>query len=182
MSRPLLYLDVDGPLNPWAAEPERLPAGYTTHLMHPGSWIALHPGVPPDAVPTLRVRLDPAHGPRLLELASLYELVWATTWGDDANVHIGPVLGLPHLPVVHWPELFGAGEEGTYWKTAHLVAHAAGRPFAWVDDEITDADRTFVAARHEGPALLHLVDPRHGLADADFTALDTFARSLGPLK
>ncbi|KAB2593650.1 hypothetical protein [Streptomyces arboris] len=30
MRLPLLFLDVDGPLNPYAAQPERRPAGYTT--------------------------------------------------------------------------------------------------------------------------------------------------------
>ncbi|MEU6365910.1 hypothetical protein ABZ876_09170 [Streptomyces sp. NPDC046931] len=38
MDRPLLFLDVDGPLNPWAAQPERRPAGYTTIR------VSLHPG------------------------------------------------------------------------------------------------------------------------------------------
>lgn len=28
--RPLLFLDVDGPLNPYAAKPEKRPDGYTT--------------------------------------------------------------------------------------------------------------------------------------------------------
>ncbi|WP_369206804.1 hypothetical protein [Streptomyces sp. PU-14G] len=180
MSRPLLYLDVDGPLNPWAAKPERRPAGYTAHRMKPDSWVALHAGAPPDAVPALRVWLNPAHGPRLLELSGPYDLVWATTWGEDANVHLAPVLGLPHLPVVEWPALFGEGQEGTYWKTSHLVGHAAGRPFAWVDDEVGEADRAFVASRHDAPALLRHVDPRAGLRDADFTALHAFARALGP--
>ena len=46
MSRPLLYIDVDGPLNPYAAEPERRPAGYSTHRMKPEGWIAQHPGTP----------------------------------------------------------------------------------------------------------------------------------------
>ncbi len=30
VNRPLLFLDVDGPLNPYAAKPERRPDGYTT--------------------------------------------------------------------------------------------------------------------------------------------------------
>jgi hypothetical protein len=45
------------------------------------------------------------------------------------------------------------------------------RPFAWVDDEITGTDRAWVAAHHRGPALLHRVDPRRGLTDADYLAL-----------
>lgn len=43
MNRPLLYLDVDGPLNPYAAKPHRRPAGYATHRMKPEGWIAQHP-------------------------------------------------------------------------------------------------------------------------------------------
>lgn len=30
MSRPLLFLDVDGPLSPYAAKPEKCPEGYIT--------------------------------------------------------------------------------------------------------------------------------------------------------
>ncbi|MET3985566.1 hypothetical protein ABIC27_003444 [Streptomyces sp. PvR034] len=60
---------------------------------------------------------------------------------------------------------------GLHWKTRGLVSRAAGGPFIWVDDEITDADRTWVSAHHPGPALLHRVDPRRGLADADYAAL-----------
>ena len=48
-----------------------------------------------------------------------------------------------------------------------LVDWTAGRPFIWVDDEITDADRSWVTTHHDGRALLHHVDPRHGLTDAD---------------
>ncbi|GLW14735.1 hypothetical protein Stsp01_14780 [Streptomyces sp. NBRC 13847] len=48
---------------------------------------------------------------------------------------------------------------------------AAGRPFAWVDDEITDTDRAWVSAHHPGQALLHRVDPRRGLTDPDYVAL-----------
>jgi hypothetical protein len=65
-------------------------------------------------------------------------------------------------------------------KPRHLLAHAADRPFAWVDDEIGETDRAYTAARHAGPALLHHVDPRHGLREADSTALDAFARPLNP--
>jgi hypothetical protein len=47
----------------------------------------------------------------------------------------------------------------------------AGRPFIWIDDEITAADRRWVAARHRGRALLHRIDPRTGLTDADFATM-----------
>jgi hypothetical protein len=35
------------------------------------------------------------------------------------------------------------------------VAWADGRPFVWVDDEITDADRNWASTHHPAPALLH---------------------------
>ncbi|MEV0321622.1 HAD domain-containing protein [Streptomyces sp. NPDC050658] len=181
--RPLLYLDVDGPLNPYAAKPHRRPEGYTTHRMKPEGWIARHPGEPRNRVKPLRVWLNPEHGPRLLALAELYDLVWATTWVAEANVFIAPVIGLPELPVVEWPMSTGTPpddppSDGTFWKTRHLVAHATGRPFAWIDDELGGADRAFVAAHHDRPALLHHVDARLGLRDTDFTALTAFAHQL----
>ena len=150
--RPLLFLDVDGPLIPFGR-----PGGYPTY----GA---------PDGPNPLLARLDPAYGPRLTALPC--ELVWATTWMSDANECVAPLLGLPELPVVTWLDPAEPDERaGLHWKTRTLVEWAAGRPFAWVDDEITAIDRTWVAAHHPGQALLHRVDPREGLTEADFAAL-----------
>jgi len=52
-----------------------------------------------------------------------------------------------------------------------LALWAAGRPFAWLDDEITDADQRWVAAHHPQPAPLHEIDPYQGLTDADLAAV-----------
>jgi hypothetical protein len=95
----------------------------------------------------------------------------------------GPGDGLPDLPVVTWPEPTGAdeGEDqwfGLCWKTRTLVNWADGRPFAWVDDEVTDADRDWVSEHHPGPALLRTIDASCGLADQDFAALDAWLREL----
>ncbi|WP_328401315.1 hypothetical protein [Nocardia sp. NBC_00403] len=50
-----------------------------------------------------------------------------------------------------------------HWKTRDLVDWAAGR---------AAPDRAWVSAHYQGQALLHRVDPRHGLSDADFATLD----------
>ncbi|MFI8769655.1 hypothetical protein ACIGN6_32750 [Streptomyces sp. NPDC053792] len=155
--RPLLFLDVDGPLIPFGAES----GGYPTY-----------PPAPPPAVSPLLARLDPAQGPRLAALP--YDLVWATTWEEDANTWVAPRLGLPDLPLLPWTD--EPEEPGVHWKTPALVAWAAGRPFVWVDDEIGAADRAWIAAHHPGPALLHRVDARRGLGVADFEALAAWAR------
>lgn len=165
VSRPLLFLDVDGPLNPYAAQPERRPAGYTTIR------VALRPGKP------LRVWLHPEHGAALLALP--FELCWATTWMDAANRWIAPVVGLPELPYVDFgTHLFAERPDGVHWKTEAIVAYAEGRPFAWVDDEQGPADDAFVTAHHPGPALLHHVNPSIGLREPDFATLARFATAL----
>jgi hypothetical protein len=100
---------------------------------------------------------------------------------DEANECIAPWLGLPELPVVAWPEPAYDDaldrRDGLHWKTRPLADRAAGRTFVWVDDEITAADRAWVAAHHPGQALLHRVDPTEGLTDADFAALDAWLRA-----
>ncbi|MGW3074465.1 MULTISPECIES: HAD domain-containing protein [unclassified Kitasatospora] len=171
--RPLLFLDVDGPLIPFGAPP---PGGYPTYrspYVPSGTAAAGNP---------LIARVDPELGPRLLRLPA--EPVWATTWLEDANECLAPWLGLPRLPVVDWPvddtdtPDWPDGPDGLHWKTRALVEWAGGRPFAWVDDEITEADDRWVAAHSPARALLHRVDPRRGLTEADFTALDTWLRTV----
>jgi hypothetical protein len=83
--------------------------------------------------------------------------------GDVALVHAA---GLTVVAEIDYGRL--------HWKIRHLVEWAAGRRFVWVDDEITDADWTWVAANHSAPALLHRVDPRRGLTD---TSTPTTRRS-----
>ncbi|MGC0416035.1 HAD domain-containing protein [Embleya sp. AB8] len=165
--RPLLFLDVDGPLIPFGGDE------YPTYPMDPEL---------PEAVANpLLARVDPAHGPRLSGLPC--ELVWATAWTADANSHIAPRLGLPELAVVYWPEASDRDDrderEGLHWKTRALVAWASGRPFVWVDDELTDTDRRWVARHHRGAALLHGVDSRSGLTEADFATVDAWLRTTG---
>ncbi|MER7515227.1 HAD domain-containing protein [Streptomyces sp. NPDC126499] len=160
--RPLLFLDVDGPLIPFGGS-----------APHP----AYAPEPPPDAHPLLH-RVDPAHGPRLAALDCA--LVWATTWGEEANEVIAPRLGLPPLPVVDWPDEDAAPlTGGLHWKTRALAARADGRPYVWLDDEITGADRAWARAHHPAPALLHRVDPATGLTAADYARVAAWVRASG---
>lgn len=154
---PFLFLDVDGPLLPFGGP-------------HAGP-------VPAGAGNPLLPRLDPGLGPRLLSLGCA--LVWATSWLDEANEVLSPLLGLPALPVVRWPEDDPHVPRGVHWKTPALVEWADGRPFLWVDDEIGPLDRLWVEGVHPAPALLHRVDPRRGLTGSDFAVLTAFTAALG---
>ena len=60
---------------------------------------------------------------------------WCTTWGERANTHLAPAIGIEPLPVV------GAGTRGVgiEWKIAQagpLIDEATshGRRIVWIED------------------------------------------------
>ncbi|MFD6463894.1 HAD domain-containing protein [Streptomyces roseolus] len=159
---PLVFLDVDGPLIPFGGSSRTSP-------------------VPTNQQNPLVDRIDPALGPLLSSLPC--ELIWATTWMDEANEIVGPLLGLPALAVVDWPDRPDDRIYewlGLHWKTRTLVEVAAGRQFIWIDDEIGDNDRDWVAQNHQGRALLYRVDPRIGLQHSDFATLTYWVNDARP--
>jgi hypothetical protein len=165
--KPLILLDVDGPLNPYDANPNRRPLGYTTIRVRPSMWSGHQP---------LRVWLNPGHGALLIELAQEFdaELVWATTWEHDANEFIGPVIGLPELPVIEF------GFKGTNWKFDAVLEFAGERALVWLDDDFahyrSEGDR-FIRARGDAPTRLHTVDPRIGLTALDLSQVRRWLRA-----
>jgi hypothetical protein len=138
--RPLLFLDVDGVLNPY---PD-CPPGFAEFELFPG-----------DDEP---VRLCAAHGDWLHELSAAFDLVWATAWGEAANRLLCPHFGLPELPSLSLqPPPFDPAA-----KLAAVAAYASDRPAAWVDDIVPTGALEWVERRSQ-PTLVLEVDPSVGL-------------------
>ncbi|MFH9436030.1 HAD domain-containing protein [Streptomyces rochei] len=164
--RPLLFLDVDGPLIPFGSSTDQ-------------EEIAAAPSTTVDQGNPLLARLVPGIGARLTALHC--QLVWATTWMEEANEVVAPRIGLPKLPVLDWPDADAEGtSRGLHWKTRPMIEWATGRPFIWVDDEISAMDRLWVDASHPGPSLLHQVEPAKGLSDTDFRVLAGWLDAVAP--
>ena len=165
--RPVLLIDVDGVLNPFARE-GAVPAGWESHQVQATN--------PIRGTRTYTVVLTREHGAWLTELARDFDLAWATTWEDQANTVIAPLIGLPaRLPVaeVGWRMY-------NYDKVEGIVALVGDRPAAWIDDEPGWAGNEWAKERRARgvPTLLLVPNQKVGLTRAHVEALQAFAASL----
>lgn len=157
--RPLLLVDVDGVVCPYANE-----------LVDPAA-----AGIAQAVVGHSRVWLSRRVSDHLQRLADSFQLVWCTAWEDHAAEFLAPHLGLPAaLPVIHFDEPIG--NDG-HWKWPAIEAFAGDRPFAWIDDEL-GRDDFARAARRSSATLLVWVEGTHGLAGAHVEQLERWSRGV----
>ena len=120
--------------------------------------------------------LSSAAAAHLLDLSSLFELVWASGWEERANEHLPHLLGMPPgLPFLRFARAVGAGN--AHWKLDAIDGYAGERPLAWVDDALNDACHEW-ARRRTAPTLLVQTDPKRGLTDSETRQLAAWARAL----
>lgn len=216
VNKPLLLVDVDGPLNPTTLRVRKGDdegAAFVMHHMRPRGYEELSPeefarqmaerraqrmsglhtaGKPGDPLPVL---ISTLHAAEFARLREHFDVVWATTWLDEANRFLSPLLGLPgDLPWVPFtaeelanknrPQL---GRRNGSWKTPIIARwldeHHPGRGWAWVDDEVNQRDRTWFrdhhyALREAVPHLVLRVEDHRGLRSDDFARLRDFATSV----
>lgn len=160
--KPLLLIDVDGPLNPWAKSnsQSRKDKRFTRHKLL-----------------GFTVWLSEWHGEELMKLTDVYDLVWATTWEHDANALIAPRVGVPELPVIEFARDLPSVPPvpGLHWKVAAILKYCAGRPFVWVDDEVGAVDGVYAGQHHGAPFLMLRIDPTTGLTEEHFDSLREWA-------
>jgi hypothetical protein len=141
--RPILLVDFDGVLNPFAAA--CCPPGFTEYGLDE------FPGDDP-------VRLNPAHGRWLRDLASVYEMAWASGCSEDLNlycerlIHLTPMQRVPMPQPPFDPDL----------KVEAVDAFVGTRAVAWLDDAFGEVARDWARERR-APTLLVHVDSATGL-------------------
>lgn len=174
MSKPLLLMDIDGPLNPWAGQWVK----HADQCARKGFAIAhVDTGTPTP----LKVRYGLNHGERLRALSEFYVLVWASAWGEYSDTHYGPLIGLTGLPHVEFPD--GAMEylpNREHWKCFYIaeLVRAVGAPgFLWFDDEVTTRDQKWLEeALPLTKVNVYRVPQHEGLRDHHFEAIERWAK------
>jgi hypothetical protein len=150
VTRPLLFLDVDGVIGRFGVQAE----GRGRRIEQTGY---------------LPLDVDERIAGWLRALDDAFEIVWATSWFEDAN-GILPALGLElRWPVLTWTQL----------KLPRILDWAGERPFAWVDDDV-ELELRELRDRGGEPALgecrlLIQSDPAHGLTESHVQELLAFA-------
>lgn len=141
----LLLLDIDGVLNPFAAQ--SIPDGYIAHHLFDGEDPVL---------------VNTHHGDWVRELATAFDVVWVSAWGQDANHLLAPLLELPPLPMVPMP----TAPFPATGKVPAVAAFAGNRPVVWIDDALAlaavAASAREWAARRRAATLLISIDPAVG--------------------
>ena len=157
VNRPLLFVDIDGVLNPYGGP---CPQGYAEH------WL-----FPEDDAP---VRLCQRHSAWLHELAAAFDLMWGSSWTVEDRALLGTVLDLPtFLGAVDFP----GGHFDPALEVPAIERASAGRPLAWIDDLLTPEAWAWAESR-PAPTLLIPVEPAFGLTRRHVRELMHWAKTL----
>jgi hypothetical protein len=171
LQRPALLLDVDGVLNPLgpvrAGVPWTPPEGFERPKDRRLSRVLLNPGL---------------HAPWLAELATEFDIEWATMWEHRANDLLSPIFGLDELPVHQFRQYqghrhrhHGHGVDGIKVNGFELGGLDPFRPVAWVDDDIEGVAERWAEDR-PGETLLVVPDYQRGLERSHVDKLLAWAR------
>ena len=158
MSVPLLLIDFDGVLNPFAAV--QCPAGFVEYGLND------FPGEDP-------VRLNRDHARWLADLAPLFEMAWASACPEDLSAYCDRLIGLRPMPKVPMPEPPFPPDA----KVGAVDRFVGDRPVAWADDALGESARRWARER-QVPTLLVPVDPSIGLTRRHVNRLADWAQSL----
>jgi hypothetical protein len=133
------------------------------------------------------IRVPQGTRERLELLERVFDMVWATTWMDQAAPLLCPRLGVglrwPYVDLAREIELAWAGTwETETWKLPGIERWAEGtdRPIAWLDDDLGPDAMAWAERRTKLVAATCVVntDPSLGLSDAEVAVLLAWARDV----
>jgi hypothetical protein len=153
--RPVLLVDFDGVLNPFAAS--ACPRGFVEYGCDE------FPGKEP-------VRLNRQHATWLRDLGALYDAAWVSACPEDLNRYCAALIGLAPMPRVPMPSPPFDPE-----RKVHAVnAYVRDRACAWVDDQLGEAAHRWASDRTAPTALVN-VDPSIGMTIRTVSMLTNWA-------
>lgn len=153
--RPLLFVDIDGVLNPYAGP---CPDGFREHHLFGDEEL---------------VRIADVHGPWLHELAERFDMVWGSSWLEADRALLATVLDLPEfVGAVDLP----TGQFDPALKVPAVDRLAGERALAWIDDLLKPNAWEWARARAV-PTLLVPIDPSIGLTRPHVDQLLAWASS-----
>jgi len=168
MSRPWLFLDLDGVVSPVPTQAKRAeirengpPAGHKT-------W--------DEAIYDMYV--DTRLNEWADSLDDAFDVVWASSWEDNLVRPVAEPLGLPSWPVLPIPITAPKPHSQIGYKARAIARHLDSdpRPFAWCDDFIRRLGRLPKELKHaEMPYLLVSPNSRVGLTTRHIETLLAFA-------
>jgi hypothetical protein len=165
--RPLLMVDIDGVISLFG-----VPRGGGSRAGEQGPAGSLH------SIEGILHFLSATAAAHLLELAGLFELVWASGWEERADEHLPHLLGMPAgLPFLRFER--AVGRSHAHWKLQAIEAYAGSRALAWLDDALDEACYAWASERARvAPTLLVRTEPERGLTAREARALESWGRSL----
>jgi hypothetical protein len=170
-------VDIDGVVN----------AVSLTGGANPADWAHVFEITTKDGRGPFLIRVPKGTRERLERLEEAFEMVWGSTWMDQAATLLCPRLGIgagwPFIDLSREIDLTSAGDwEAETWKLPGIQRWADGtdRPIAWLDDDLGDDAREWAEGRSESvaPTLLVPTDPFRGLSDDEVDVLLSWSRSL----
>jgi hypothetical protein len=175
MTRPTLYLDIDGVLNAIPDPPG--PPGYAVYEMD-GFTIHLH-----DELKAM-----------VATLGQHFDIVWFTLWNERASLLMGPQVGLDKTPHLFTSWHIGeqvlldqgyppAAIDRLLYAKSPILAMEVGRDerWVWIDDAHGHDDHVYLTQQGFDPANFRLLqtDVRTGLTWADVERALAWVPELG---
>lgn len=183
--KPLLLIDVDGVLCPFGSGEPHYYDGASASVQEGEVLDAMRSTVYPGYTfhEDHHIHYSQDNARRLKQLAQRFELAWCTGWQEEANDVIAPLHGLPKLPVV----MATGGYSPIHWKLDWIeefvgdlgvgtIPGAGRRPYAFIDDDISDWALDYAAFRNRvTPTLWLPIKCSEGLTDDHVQQLEDFA-------